>query len=121
MLAATIGSSLATDPGLEKVSASFDDLDNQLWFGSLEPLVDLMENTPVQQLQQAVVQKHREGSDLRTLTAAAALANALAFGGQDYDGYHTFMELGPALDMASEFGNPAPGQEEARRSLGLTT
>ena len=37
-----------------------------------------------------------------TLVQAAALANARAFGGQDYTGFHTFMALLPAYQMASE-------------------
>ena len=31
-----------------------------------------------------------------------ALANAHAFGGHDYDGYHTFMALAPSFAMAQE-------------------
>src|SRR5207245_1007670 len=31
-----------------------------------------------------------------------ALANARAFGGQDYEGYHAFMALAPAYQMARE-------------------
>lgn len=100
MLVATIGTSLATELGLEQVVAR--DVDDHLKFGDMEPLVDMMENTPVAKLQQTVVAKHRAGADLRSLTAAAALANARAFGGQDYDGYHTFMALGPALEMSRE-------------------
>ena len=34
--------------------------------------------------------------------AAAALANARTFGGQDYDGYHAFMALVPAYQMSRE-------------------
>lgn len=100
MLVATIGTSLASELGLEQLIAS--EVKDKLTFGDLESLVDLMETTPVEKIQQAIVEKHRAGVDLRRLTAAAALANARAFGGQDYDGYHTFMALGPALDMAHE-------------------
>ena len=39
---------------------------------------------------------------MKTLVSAAALANARAFGGQDYTGYHTFMALVPAYQMAGE-------------------
>jgi len=39
---------------------------------------------------------------LRRLTAAAALANARTFGGEDYIGFHTMMALAPALHMAQE-------------------
>jgi hypothetical protein len=37
--------------------------------------------------------------DNKTLIAAAALANAEAFGGQDYVGFHTAMAMLPALEM----------------------
>jgi len=42
--------------------------------------------------------------------AAAALANARTFGGQDYIGYHTLMALVPAYEMALTL-------PEARRAL----
>src|SRR5439155_1745931 len=42
------------------------------------------------------------GTDLRTLVAAASLANARAFGGEDYVGFHTLMALPPAFHMAAE-------------------
>jgi hypothetical protein len=100
MLAATIGSTLALELGLEQVFAS--DTNDRLTFGDLDPLVDFMEHTPVDQLQKLVVEKYRSGVDLKTLTSAAALANARSFGGQDYDGYHTFMALSPALEMSRE-------------------
>lgn len=100
MLVATVGSTLATELGLAQACA--DETNTRLEFGELEPLVDMMENTPIEKLQAAVVQKHQSGVDIKTLTAAAALANARSFGGQDYDGYHTFMALGPALEMARE-------------------
>ena len=37
-----------------------------------------------------------------TLVAAAALANARTFGGEDYTGFHTLMALAPAFHMAGE-------------------
>jgi hypothetical protein len=39
---------------------------------------------------------------LRRLVAAAALANARTFGGEDYVGFHTMMALAPAFHMAQE-------------------
>jgi hypothetical protein len=42
------------------------------------------------------------GVKLDDLVAAAALANARTFGGQDYDGYHAFMALLPSLQMSRE-------------------
>src|SRR6185369_10595079 len=44
----------------------------------------------------------RAGTDLRRVVAAAALANARTFGGEDYVGFHTMMALAPALHMAQE-------------------
>jgi hypothetical protein len=49
-----------------------------------------------------VVGKLKNGADLRQLVAAAALANARTFGGQDYEGYHAMMALAPAYQMARE-------------------
>src|SRR5262249_31967535 len=44
----------------------------------------------------------KDGTELRELVAAAALANARTFGGEDYTGYHAFMALVPAFQMAGE-------------------
>src|SRR5207253_9681614 len=69
---------------------------------SLEPLVRLMQDTPVKRLLPALVEQLRSGTDVRRFTAAAALANASTFGGEDYVGFHTMMALAPALHMAQE-------------------
>jgi len=37
-----------------------------------------------------------------TLVAAGSLSNAREFGGQHYEGYHTFMALAPAYEMSKE-------------------
>ena len=48
-----------------------------------------------------LVKKMRSGdADLRQMIAAASLANAETFGGEDYVGYHTEMALVPALRMS---------------------
>src|SRR5205085_2467466 len=39
---------------------------------------------------------------LREVVAAAALANARTFGGEDYVGFHAFMALAPAYEMSRE-------------------
>src|SRR5204862_3838290 len=70
--------------------------------GALEPLVCLMQETAPARLLPALVEKLRGGADLRQLVAAAALANARAFGGEDYVGFHTMMALAPAYHMARE-------------------
>src|SRR5262249_862799 len=49
-----------------------------------------------------VVEKLNAGTGLDSLVAAAALANARTFGGQDYTGYHAFMALVPSYQMAQE-------------------
>jgi hypothetical protein len=98
MLVASLGSATAFDLGLSRAFAS--EADERLTFGDLEPLVSLMQQTPADKLLPILVDKSRNGTSLQTLTAAGALANARAFAGQDYTGYHTFMALLPALQMA---------------------
>src|SRR5262249_15770285 len=71
-------------------------------FGDREPLVALMQDTPVNKLLPLVVEKLNAGVKLDDLVAAAALANARTFGGQDYDGYHAFMALLPSLQMSRD-------------------
>jgi hypothetical protein len=98
MLAATVGYELAGELGL----ASDPGEEAPLSFGPLEPLVRLMQETPVGRLVPELVEKLRSGTDLRRLVAAGALANARTFGGEDYVGFHTMMALAPALHMAEE-------------------
>jgi hypothetical protein len=99
MLIAGLGPALAADLGLARAEAAEAGAD-RLNFGALEPLVALMQETPLDRLLPALVRKHQAGTDLRTLTAAAALANARTFGGHDYIGFHTIMALVPAFEMA---------------------
>jgi hypothetical protein len=100
MLVATVGYQVANDLGL--ASALGEEISDTLSFGPLEPLVCLMQETPVNRLVPTLVDQLRSGRDLRQLTAAAALANARTFGGEDYVGFHTMMALAPALHMAQE-------------------
>ncbi len=100
MLTASLGSGLCFDLGLS--SAVADDAPEKLSFGSLEPLVGLMQDTPLEKLLPALAAQLAKGTELRQLVAAGALANARTFGGQDYIGHHTFMALGPAFAMANE-------------------
>jgi len=100
MLVAGIGSGLATELGIVKALADEDAA--PLTFGTLEPLVDLMHQTPVETLQPALVQELSKGTELKALVAAGALANARSFGGQDYVGFHTMMALTPAWQIAEE-------------------
>jgi hypothetical protein len=99
MLVATVGSVLAAEMGLAAVDQREE---GRITFGALEELVRMLQDTPVGQLNAAIVGKLRSGVDLKTLTAAGALANARTFGGEDYVGYHTMMALGPAYRMSLE-------------------
>ena len=82
----------------------------RLTFGNLEPLVTLMQETTAARLLPLVVERLRGGASLRDVVAAAALANARTFGGEDYIGFHTLMALAPAYHMACQL-------PEAQRAL----
>jgi hypothetical protein len=101
MLVASVGFGTALDMGLTPAWAD-DDCGERLAFGGLEPLVGLMQETPVRKLVPVLVEKLRAGTELKQLVAAAALANARTFGGEDYVGFHTLMALAPAYHMARE-------------------
>src|SRR5438874_232609 len=98
MLIAGLGPALATDLGLARANAG-DLGPDRLNFGALEPLVALMQETPLNRLLPTLVEKYQAGTTLHTLTSAAALANARTFGGHDYIGFHTIMALVPAYEM----------------------
>lgn len=99
MLVAGLGSAVTADLGLAK---AFADDSARLTFGKLEPLVSVMQETPIAKLLPKLVETMKAGTDLRTLVAAGSLANVRTFGGQDYTGYHAFMALPPALEMTKE-------------------
>jgi hypothetical protein len=100
MLIAGVGPALAAELGLAPAFAADDP--KRLTFGDREPLVALLQETPADKLLPILGEKMKAGTDLGTLVAAAALANARTFGGQDYDGYHAFMALAPSFHMARE-------------------
>jgi len=100
MLVASVGYSAANDLGLASAFAA--DAPDTLDFGSLEPLVRFMQETPADKLLPGLAAKLKSGTDLRQLVAAGALANARTFGGEDYVGFHTMMALAPSLHMARE-------------------
>jgi hypothetical protein len=107
MLAGLIGTGLAADMGLAgRVLA--DEPSRQAPAG-LEPLVALLQETPVQKLMPTLIGQLDKGVALRNLVAAGALANARAFAGHDYVGYHTFMALAPSYAM----GQQLPEKERA--------
>jgi len=100
MLVASVGYGMASELGL--VSALAEEGPEALNFGSLEPLVCQMQETPVNKLLPMLADQLKSSADLRRLVAAAALANARTFGGEDYVGFHTMMALSPAYLMAQE-------------------
>lgn len=101
MLVAGIGYSTAFDLGLTPALAD-DASGDALDFGPREPLVRLMQDTAPARLLSALAGQLRSGTSLRELVAAAALANARTFGGEDYVGFHTLMALTPAWHMAQQ-------------------
>src|SRR5262249_49803090 len=100
MLVASVGSAVAADPGLAPAFAA--DGPEPVRSGKLEPGVAGRRDTPAGKLLPALVGRLSEGTDLRTLVAAGALANARTFGGHDYTGYHALMALVPSYQMAQE-------------------
>ena len=106
VLVAAVGGEVANGLGLSPAFA--EDAPAELSFGSLEPLVRLMQETPVDQLLPKLVAELKAGTALSRLVAAGAMANARTFGGEDYVGFHTIMALAPALHMAQEL----PGDQQ---------
>src|SRR5262245_7283957 len=102
MLVASVGTGTAIDMGLAPAWADDECCGERLAFGGLEPLVTLMQETAIGNLVPVLVEKLRGGTELKQLVAAAALANARTFGGEDYIGFHTLMALAPAYHMARE-------------------
>ncbi len=102
MLVAGVGSQLATDLNLAPARLWAAEEIPSLSFGPREALVELMQTTPLDRLMPALVDQLKNGADLEHLLAAGALANARTFGGEDYVGFHTFMALAPAAEMARE-------------------
>lgn len=99
-LTAALGFRAAEDLGFAPALAAEDP--EPLSFGPLDPLVTLMQETPVDRLLPALMDQLRKGTALKQLVAAGALANARSFGGVDYVGFHTMMALAPCLQMAGE-------------------
>jgi hypothetical protein len=99
-IAATVGFGVVDSMGLAPLRA-FDGAET-LSFGPLESLVCLLQETPPAKLLPALVEQLKSGTELRRLVAAAALANARTFGGEDYIGFHTMMALSPSFRMSTE-------------------
>jgi hypothetical protein len=98
-LAAAVGFATADSMGLAPAFAGDAET---LSFGSLEPLVCLLQETAPEKLLPALVGQLKAGLELRRLVAAAALANARTFGGEDYIGFHTMMAMSPSYRMSTE-------------------
>src|SRR6516162_9067440 len=97
MLAVLIGPTLAAELGL----AAEDDKEGKAKTSAgLARLSQLIQQTPTEALLPALHAELKNGVSLRELIAAGALANARAFGGQDYNGFHSFMALCPSYAMA---------------------
>lgn len=108
MLAAGLGTSLANDLGYSTAFAAQGA--DSIALGEYSGLVELMRNTPAQRLQPLLAKLVLTGqTDLKKLTAAGALANAVTFGGCDYVGFHTAMAMLPGLAMSGRLaGNRRP-------------
>jgi len=78
----------------------------RLRFGALDPLVDVMQETPADELLPLLVSKVRGGTSISDLVAAGALANARAHGGTNYNGYHALMALMPSFEMSVQMPGP---------------
>ncbi len=92
-----VGGGLAAELGL----AAEDGKDDRAKTPSnLTRLSQLIQQTPTGKLLPALATQLKNGTSLKELIAAGALANARAFGGQDYNGYHSFMALCPSYAMA---------------------
>ncbi|MEX2186359.1 MAG: hypothetical protein WD875_06185 [Pirellulales bacterium] len=98
MIVASVGYATAFDMGLAPAWA--DDGPDALTFGDRERLVAMLQETPADKILSATVEQLKSGTKLRDIVAAAALANARTFGGEDYVGFHTMMALEPAFHMA---------------------
>ena len=82
MLAAGMGTALAQDLGFSTAFA--EEGPETIPLGEYTGLVELMRNTPAEGLQSLLAQKILKGeTNLKSLIAAGALANAVTFGGCD--------------------------------------
>jgi hypothetical protein len=101
---------------LPRFSASTDD---ELHLGQLETVAQLLQETKPSELLPRLVGLLRSGTSLEHLVSAGALANARSLGGTDYDGYHAFMAMWPALAISRELplaDKPLPILKTLKRS-----
>jgi hypothetical protein len=102
MFLSTLGVGLSSELGLASTTWLEDESSRELDFGGLSRWADLLTHTPLKKLQPALVREFEAGAKPAQLIAAGALANARAFGGEDYEGYHAFMALMPSYEMSTE-------------------
>jgi hypothetical protein len=100
MVVAGIGAGVAAELGLGAAWA--DEGPDRLAFGRLDSLVNLLQETPPNRILSVFTQRLSQGTELRDLVAATALANARSFGGEDYVGFHTMMAIAPSYHMSQE-------------------
>ena len=100
MLASAIGLTLSNELDLHGLLHAGET--DRIEFGDLEPLVSIMQETSPDSLMAKLKVELGRGVGLQTLITAAALANARTFGGQNYNGYHAFMAMVPALAMSRQ-------------------
>src|SRR5262245_14575881 len=101
---AALGFALTSRLGLAEAMSLL--VRERLRFGRLDPLVDLLQETPADALLPLVVQKLSHGTSLADVVGAAALANARAYGGTNYNGYHALMAMMPSFEMAAQMPEP---------------
>ena len=125
MLVASVGQAAAVEIGLapapSNAASGADEPPETLTFGPLESLVELMQETPTDRLLPCWWQRLQTGTELRELVAAAALANARTFGGEDYVGFHTMMALAPAYHMAAELPEVRSRCRSSRSCIATTS
>ena len=97
MLVACVGPGLASE---FSARAAPRDMRVRRLSSDLERLVRTMQDTAPDALMPVLVRELKNGTALRTLVGAGALANARTFGGHDYIGYHAQMALLPAHSMS---------------------
>ena len=99
MLIASVGYATAVEIGVAPAQAY--EASESLTFGPLEPLVELMQDTPTERLLPLLVERLRSGTELRHLVAAAALANAADFRRRGLRGLPYHDGHGPCLSHGS--------------------
>ena len=103
---AALGSVLLDRLGFGEALAAFAPRGERLHFGALDPLVDLMQETPADELVAQLIARLRAGVTTSQLIGAAALANARALGGTHYNGYHALMAMAPSAEMGEQMAPP---------------